>query len=175
MSLTDKTFEDFLREKLERPVSMKSAPGIMVLPLEAMAMSVMNNAMKGDIPSIAFVNNLIKKRDDDTPEQRAEQKKKFKEKCDLIRSELQKDGLWDGRVTELELLASEALILDRIADVMNQREHLDIEEVTLKDGTRKFMLSATDRIFIELAEQFRRDLQAFRGRAAARKIGTNKR
>ena len=61
-----KTIEEILQERLAAPVRQKSGAiltndqGESLLPLEAMIMSVMTNAMRGDIAAIAFIQNLTK-------------------------------------------------------------------------------------------------------------------
>ena len=165
----DKTFEDILREKMRTPVALKNQPGATVMPLEAMAMSVMNNAMKGDIPSIAFINNLTKQREDDTPEHRSAQEKLFRDKCAALQRELEDEELWLGQQTELEQLARQALAIDRVGALMEQQGHRDVEEKTLRDGSQQIQLSTVDRIYLDLCKQFRQDLKDFKVAARIRR------
>lgn len=52
-----KTFEEILREKMQQPVTVKGKD-VSIMPTEAMVMSVMNNAMKGEIGAILFIRAL---------------------------------------------------------------------------------------------------------------------
>lgn len=43
------SLEEILRSRMAQPVSIKGKEGATVMPMEAIAMAIMNNAMRGDL------------------------------------------------------------------------------------------------------------------------------
>ena len=43
------SLEEILRSRMAQPVSIKGKEGATLMPMEAIAMAIMNNAMKGDV------------------------------------------------------------------------------------------------------------------------------
>lgn len=52
------SLEEILREKMAVPVSIKGKEGATLMPMEAIAMAIMNNAMKGDLAAANFIRQL---------------------------------------------------------------------------------------------------------------------
>lgn len=162
----EKTFSDILREKMAN-TTLKSKDGSDVTPLEAMVMSVMNNAMKGDISAIQFISNLTSQEQwAVTPEWQRAQEEKLAECEAQLRAELETDGF----AVEIERLAQQMMTLKRIETLMLQPGHQDIESRTQRDGTNQMQLSATNRIYGDLLKQFRHELKELRTDALRQKV-----
>ena len=158
-----KSFEDILKEKLSTPVELKGKMGVTIMPMEAMVMSVMNNAMKGDISSIAFIRNISSQREEPTDEEKIAKQKLFTEALQGLHKELVDEGLASEiKDVNLERLAHELLTIRRIESIMEQNGHRDIEEKTMKDGSSQNQLSAINRIYGDLLKQFRQDMKEHR-------------
>ena len=67
------TFDEILKEKLSEALPVKGKPDETVMPIEAMVTAVMGKAIKGDIPSIVFINNMIVKPQEETEEESEEE------------------------------------------------------------------------------------------------------
>lgn len=53
------SLEEILRAKMAVPVSIKGKEGATVMPMEAIAMAIMNNAMCGEAKAIAKAINVL--------------------------------------------------------------------------------------------------------------------
>lgn len=154
----EKTFSDILREKMSN-TTLKGKDGKDVTPLEAMVMSVMNNAMKGDISAIQFISNLTSQEQWGTDPQWMKQQADRLAACqEQLREELETEGF----TVEIGRLAQQMMILQRIEDLMQKPGHQDIESRTQRDGTNQMQLSATNRIYGDLLKQFRHDMKELR-------------
>lgn len=63
----EKTLEDILLEQLDQPVTLRNGSvavnprtGEPLMPEEAICMSIMQKAMKGDIQAASYINNVKK-------------------------------------------------------------------------------------------------------------------
>lgn len=52
------SLEEILRAKMAVPVNIKGKEGATVMPMEAIAMAIMNNAMRGDLAAANFIRQL---------------------------------------------------------------------------------------------------------------------
>lgn len=116
-----KTIEEILQERLSNPVRSKDGTvltndqGEPILPLEAMVMSVMSNAMRGDIAAIAFIQNLTKTKPADDPQYAQAMREMLETDIKDIRSQLEADHLYEPSLdVEIERLANSLLIIQRL-------------------------------------------------------------
>lgn len=92
---------------MAQPVSIKGKEGATLMPMEAIAMAIMNNAMKGDLAAAKFIRQLTgTSRDPQLDEAKA--RERLLAVVAELRTALEADGLKpaDGS-PELELLAVE--------------------------------------------------------------------
>lgn len=111
---------------MAQPVSIKGKEGATVMPMEAIAMAIMNNAMKGDLAAANFIRQLTgTARDPQLDEAKA--RERLLAVVAELRTALEADGLKpaDGS-PELELLAVEFSTLRRIAALLMADGHTDI-------------------------------------------------
>ena len=157
--MEERTFVEILRERMGMPVKVKGADAT-VMPMEAMVMSVMNNAMKGDIGAILFIRNLKDNREDSVDLE--EQRKVLAQTVEELSDELKRERLDVGKSAELELLAVQLITLRRIASTMAGSGHKDIQVMPQKDGSERRELSTTNRIFNDLYKAWRKDWSEYR-------------
>lgn len=122
-----KTIEEILQERLAAPVRQKSGAiltndhGEPLLPLEAMIMSVMTNAMRGDIAAIAFIQNLTKKQAPDDPAWRDSQQQQLIDNIAHIKAQLDADHIYEPSTdVEIDRLANSLLIIQLRQDAQNR-------------------------------------------------------
>ncbi len=140
-----KSFEDILKEKMAQPVSIKGKDGATMLPMEAMALSVMNNAMKGDISAIQFIRSTTQgKQEEDADQEQVMQH--MKEVIDELCHALRADGFQPSNgAPEIELLAVELTTLRRVARMLMADGHQDIVVTPTRQD-----LSTTNRTYNDL-------------------------
>lgn len=172
-----KTIEEILQERLAAPVRQKSGAiltndqGEPLLPLEAMIMSVMTNAMRGDIAAIAFIQNLTKKQAPDDPAWRAYQQQQLIENIADIKAQLDADHIYEPSTdVEIDRLANSLLIIQRLEAKMRESGHEDITTETNRSGQQSARLSIIDDLRNKLLKQFNADLRQLRQDAQNRFI-----
>ena len=153
--MEQKTFEEILREKMGQEVSVRGKDGVTMLPMEAMVMSLMNEAMKGSIPAIMFIRSLTEGKGEEVDAEAV--KSEVEKVVSELRNELRQAGLPDSATAEMWLLAKQLLTLRRIALTTAQPSHTDVVSVPQKNGPDKMELSTDNRIFNDLLKQWRTD------------------
>lgn len=139
-----KSFDELLKDRLAAPVRSKQGEvlhtenGEVMTAQDAMVMSIVNNAMKGDIAAISIVRNLTREsagKDDAT--QQTEREKLMQTFFDSLKSQLQNEKAYDGQDEEIRLLAETRYLVDVIT---RQIQAPDFQPVIVeygKDGTTK--------------------------------------
>ena len=168
------TFDEILKEKLAEPLPVKGKPGETVMPIEAMVTAVMGKAIKGDIPSIVFINNMIVKPQEETEEEKLAKQQQLNQVKTEIKNNLTNEGLTVYDEIELENLATQLMVIRRVAAIMGRDNHKDIASQTQKDGTVKMELSTINRIFDDLVKEYRADYKAFRVQLIQQKLQNQK-
>lgn len=159
---TNMSFEEILREQLAKPAPIKGGDGT-IMPMQAMVMAVMNNAMKGDLGAILFIKGMTDRRVEDNDAYLKQQQKKLSETIQELCKALKSDGLQvSANMPELELIARQLVTLRRIAETMNSVNHRDIIIMPQKDGNEKTELSTTNRIYNDLYKQWKADWKDLR-------------
>ena len=170
------SLEDILREKMKTPVNAKdpktgklkvddNGVPIQMLPIEGIAVAIMNNAMKGDLASANFIRQLTGGGRDGVQDEA-----KAREKLLAIMAELRKalvaDGLEPAEGSpELELLAVEFATLRRIAALLMAEGHTDIVVTATKQE-----LSSTNRTYNDLTKLFSQHMREYRQQLVQAKI-----
>lgn len=168
------SFEDLLREKLSAPVRDKNKAvitkedGTPMTPMEAMVTSVVNNAMKGDIASIAFIRNMTREGDPlDDRRSREEHARRLAEKVTELRVQLEQEGAWDGQTEEVTQLAETALLITRLDAI---KAAPDFVEVLTDARTGKQTISPVITLRDDQQDRFDRKLDKLRQDAVRRKV-----
>lgn len=165
-----RTFEEILREKMAVPVSIKGKDAT-VLPMEAMVLSVMNDAMRGNIAAILFIRSLTERNTGTDEEYLTQRRLELTRTVMQLHNELDADGLEiDIDSPELELIARQLLTLRTIAETMDTPTHRPVTITPQKDGSDRTELSPTNRIFNDLYRQWRKDWQELRQQIVQRQM-----
>ncbi len=165
-----RTFEEILREKMAVPVSIKGKDAT-VLPMEAMVLSVMNDAMRGNIAAILFIRSLTERNTGTDEDYLKQRRQMLADTIAELHHELQADGLdIDPKAAELQLIARQLLTLRTIAETMDTPTHRPVTITPQKDGSDRTELSPTNRIFNDLYRQWRKDWQELRQQIVQRQM-----
>lgn len=168
------TFEEILKEKLAETLPVKGDKDKRIMPIEAMVNAIMAKAIKGDIPSIVFINNMITKPAEETEEEKLAKRKVLADTQTELRNALESEGFDNINNIELENLAQQLMTIKRIAEIIGRNNHKDIESQTQKDGTIHLQLSTINRIYNDLLKDFRADFAAFRVQLLKQKLQNKK-
>lgn len=141
---------------------------------DAIAKSIMNNAMKGDIAAVNFIRNLTKANDPDAQQKRERQAaEKLAAQMDRMKHELEADGLWVGQDMELEQLAQNWLIIDSLNHQMQAEDYQDVLTEFRKDGSINTRINPLHEWRDKYQKQFLSDWKMLR-MEAARRVMMNK-
>lgn len=159
------SLEEILRAKMAVPVNVKGKEGATVMPLEAIALAIMNNAMKGDLAAANFIRQLTGG-GRDAGQDEAKARERLLAVVAELRSCLVADGLVPAEGSpELELLAVEFSTLRRIAALLMAEGHTDIVVTATKQE-----LSSTNRTYNDLVKLFSQHMRDFRQQLIQAKI-----
>lgn len=143
--------ETLIKQRLAKPVKNSSGATLLndegqpLTALDAMVMSVVNNAMKGDIASLLFVQNITRSRTADD-EYFSQQQKLLKEKKEYIKTQLDAEGLYINQDEEIERVAGTLLVCTRLERLMMESDNQDIVSEFKKDGTSTVKISPLNEI-----------------------------
>lgn len=152
------SLEEILRAKMAQPVSIKGGGGATVMPMEAIAMAIMNNAMKGDLAAANFIRQLTGGTGRDAQLDEAKARERLLAVVAELRTALVADGLMPAEGSpELELLAVEFSTLRRIAALLMAEGHTDIVVTATKQE-----LSSTNRTYNDLVNLFAKHMREYR-------------
>lgn len=138
-------FTTLLRRRLSAPVKDKQGKVLIdeetnsyMTALDAMVMSVVNNAMRGDIGSIAFIRNITKNdnavEDEELVRQREEQSAKMRAQ---LKEQLENEGFYDGQDFEIGMLADTAILIEELNEQMRRPDFsATISEYTSTGNTK---------------------------------------
>lgn len=154
---------------MSQPVTVKGRDQ-QIMPMEAMVLSVMNDAMKGSIQAIAFIRSITEGKTTDSEAEREERQKRLNEEVARLQEELKTAQLPIEETEELRLLAVEAITLRRIANQLLSANHADIVSRPAPGGADKQELSITNRLYTDLRKQWTTAWQTYRQQLSNREI-----
>lgn len=162
------SFEDLLRARLAAPIKDKTGRVIInqdtreaMTAMEAMVMSVVNNAMKGDIASIAFIRNFSKQPDQNSQLQQ-QMEAKLKTVIDSITKQLQGERLYDGQDSEIAMLAETQMLVDKLTEQMHQADYEPTITEYRRDGSTQTVINPLTKLRDEQQDRFRAQLDKLR-------------
>lgn len=162
------SFEEILQKELNKPVALKNQPGVYMEPMEAMVKSLMNNAMKGDIASIAFIQNMTKTHDAEAEQkQREEHEQRLNKKCEELKSMLVGEGNYFNQDEEVKQLAEISLLIDKLSYIIAAP---DFQEVMTDARTGKMQISPVITLRDQQKDRFDKLLNNIRVDALKRKM-----
>jgi hypothetical protein len=137
--------------------------------LDAMVMSVVNNAMKGDIASIAFIRNVTK--NDNTGEDE-ELVRKRQEKSEKMRQQLKKqlddEGFYDGQDFEIGMLADTAILIEELNEQMRSPDFSPTISEYTSTGNTKTVINPILTMRDQQQDKFRQQIDKIRKDAKER-------
>lgn len=159
-------FRDLLREECEKPVVLPS--GGVMSPIQIMVKSVKNNAMKGDLASIAFIDAMMRDIDQEKTQQKREaHAQRVQEKSQRLVEQLKNEGAYDGQDTEIAQVAEIAETLDRLNEIMADPE---FQMVTTDFKSGRQTISLVIALRDKQRELFQKEMQKLRDDAAFRAL-----
>lgn len=178
------TFEELLTQKINEPIRDKQGnyivnreTGQQMNALEAMVMSVVNNAMKGDIASIAFIRNIQRQASGDQQEQhRQRTEEHLVELRDRLTNQLKNEGLYDGQDAEIAMLAETAYLTEQLNAVMHAEDFTPTTTEYDSKGATRTLVNPVIKLRDDQQNRFSEALDKLRQDALKRKINSkNKR
>lgn len=168
------SFDELLKAELARPATYNAkdergnAIKKQIQPMEAMVKSVVNNAMKGDLASIAFIQNMTK---DSDPQREQEARQRHLERVDSIADKLtvmlKNERNYDGQDVEIRDVAEIKAFVDELTDMMAAP---DFQAVTTDMKTGKQTVSPVIALRDKQRELFQAQLEKLRQDAMSRAI-----
>lgn len=159
-------FEELLRARLAAPIKDKTGRVIInqdtqqaMSAIEAMVMSVVNNAMKGDIASIAFIRNFTKQPDVNDQIKTAE---KLQAIVASLTKQLQGEKLYDGQDSEIAMLAETQLLVDKLTEQMHQADFEPTITEYRRDGSTQTIINPLTKLRDDQQDRFRSQLDKIR-------------
>lgn len=171
-------FEELLRARLAQPIKDKQGNLIVnqdtqspMTALDAMVMSVVNNAMKGDIASIAFIRNMTHSPDAEADRCRQEemQNRTTAIKDNLLK-QLQAQQLYDGQDIELEQVAATALLVEQLTEQMRQSDFQPTVTEYRRDGSTQAIINPLVTLRDQQQQRFQQQLDKLRQDAINRRV-----
>lgn len=175
-------FNELLRARLAAPIKDKQGNEIVnkdtgehLTALEAMVMSVVNNAMKGDIASIAFIQNITKAADSDADRAHRKEAETAKQAAiGKLTAQLQDEGLYDGQDQEIELLADTFLLAQQLTDQMQSAEFSATRDEFRRDGSTQVVVNPIIKLRDDQQDRFRAQMERLRTEARKRSVTRRK-
>lgn len=175
--------EEALLSELQKDVKLKGGQtaidaetGEPMKVFDAIAKSLVNNAMKGDIAAVNYIRNLTRQVDAEAETKRqAEAEKRVAAHMAEMRKELETDGLWIGQTLEVEQLAQDLLVIDNLNAQMNAEGYSDTLQEFKKDGSVVVRINPIHEWRDKYKKQFLSDWKELRLDSQRRIINQNKR
>lgn len=169
------SLEQALMAELQKDVKLKGGQvavdenGNPLKAFDAIAKSIMNNAMKGDIAAVNFIRNLTKSNDPDAQQKREKlAAEKLSAQMARMQKELEDDGLWLGQEMEIEQLAQNWLIIDSLNRQMQTEDYQDVLTEFRKDGSINIRINPLHEWRDKYQKQFLNDWKMLRMEASDR-------
>lgn len=171
------SLEQSLLAELQKDVKLKGGQiatdenGNPLKAFDAIAKSIMNNAMKGDIAAVNFIRNITKQSNPEADEQRrAAAEQALAEQTARLQHELENEGLWIGQQIEIEQLAQNWLIIESLNTQMQAADYTDIIQEMKKDGSVSIRINPLHEWRDRYQKQFLNDWKELRLDAQRRRI-----
>lgn len=176
--MEDMTLESALLAELQKDVKLKNGQvavdaetGEPLKVFNAIAKSIVNNAMKGDVVAATYLRNLTKKTDAAADEQRQkEARERLNNQIEKMRKELEQQKLYFGQDIELEQIAQNWLIIENLNRQMQQEGYEDMITEMKKDGTMQMKINPLHEWRDKYQKQFLNDWRELRLEALRRGI-----
>ena len=153
------TIEDALLQRMTMQIKTKQG-GVAVDPetgqpltaTQAIAMSILQNAMHGDIASATFIRNITRSTDTKTEDEFRRRNEELTQRAvDDIRQSLEQEGLYLNQDADILQLARQRVQLDRMSALQEQADFEYLITEYTKDGRVQTrvnpLIEAHDRLY----------------------------
>lgn len=141
-----------------------------ITAVQAIAMSILQNAMKGDIQSATFIRNLTRSIGETDEESARRIQQALDAAVQKIHSELQAEGLYLGQDIEIEQVAQNLLLIESLNRQMAAPDYEDLIQEYRRDGTMQMRINPLHEWRDRYQKQLLSDLKDLRTDAMRRKI-----
>ena len=173
--------KDIISKQLAAPVTRKGTQeymtdedGNIITSEAAIGMTIVQKALSGDLPAIAFVLNLQmqQQRDPKTEAEQADRRRQQTDKNrDEIRRTLQADNLWtDSLALDLDELAPQKTFIDRLTEQMSAPGYQDTFTIPRRDGTMMPTINPIREYRDKAVAKFQQGMERLRAEAIKRKL-----
>jgi len=168
------SLEQAILERLAAPVKTKQGTPLVddagnpITATQAIAMSITQNAMRGDLAAASFIRNLTRKQgkaDEDRMKEYAERKAKAAE---VVRKQLKAEGLWTGQELELDRIAAIMVNIEDLEEQMQQPGYEDVITEYNSSGTATLKANPIHGLLDKYVGQLDQRLEKMRGEARMR-------
>ena len=135
------SLEQAILDRLAAPIRTKQGTlavdenGNPLSATQAIAMSITQNAMRGDLAAASFIRNLTRSTAPADTERQARYEKRKAEAFAKVRAQFEKEGIWVGQELETERIAATMLLLEDLEEQMRAPGYEDIVVEYSRTGT----------------------------------------
>lgn len=163
-----RNFDDFLRDELDKPVTLRKEGQVVghISPMEAAAKSLVAKASQGDLSAISFIRQMTRTTNpDQETKAKAEYDLQIAEVSEKIKSQLEKDKLYDGQDLEIRSVSEIAVTLNKLSEIMS---HPDFQLVATDIKTGHQTISPVIQLRDKQRDLFQQQIQKLRDDALRR-------
>lgn len=170
------SLESALVDRLQRTIKTKTGSvavdenGNPITAVQAIAMSILQNAMKGDIQSATFVRNITRTTTESDEERQRRQEEAMQRATSKIRRELEAEGLYVGQDIEIEQIAQNLLLIEQLNAQMQSPDYEDMVQEYRRDGSMSMRINPLHEWRDRYQKQLMADLKELRTDALRRKV-----
>ena len=119
-------------ERLAAPVRTKTGTlavdenGKTLSATEAIAMSITQNAIRGDLAAASFIRNITRSQGNGSDELKEEYHRRKADAVACVKTQLEKEGLWTGQQIEAERIAATMVLIEDLEAQMQMPGYEDI-------------------------------------------------
>jgi hypothetical protein len=137
--------------------------------LQAIAMSILQNAMRGDIQSATFIRNISRSAEN-VEERMRVQEARLQTVFEKIKGEFDAEGLYLGQDVEIEQLAHNVLLIESLNRQMQSPDYEDMIQEFRRDGSTSVRVNPLHELRDKYQKAFFQDLKDLRADAVRRKV-----
>ena len=170
--MEQKTLNDYLQEALYTPMQIKGKEGATIMPMDAIAKALLNNAVKGDVPSILTLQNMMRKPDPEGDRRRSERREAMlTANRQRLEDALRSDCIYMKSLDiEIGALAQTLTLISDIEEQMQQPGFQNLLTDFQKNGTTTQRLNPLIELRDKYQAQFKKEWQELRNDALRRKM-----
>lgn len=170
------SLESAIIDRLQMAIKTKTGTvaadenGKPITAMQAIAMSILQNAMKGDIQSATFVRNITRTTTESDEERKRLQEQAMQRAVSKIRKELEAEDLYVGQDIEIEQIAQNLLLVEQLNNQMQAPDYEDMVQEFRRDGSVSMRINPLHEWRDKYQKQLLADLKELRTDALRRKV-----